>query len=232
MTLRPFAPFIALGLALAAQAAQATSFELAPDPALPQPALAGNFPNAGDVWRGIAQSFTALDARTSFSAHFVGLVDETVAVDLTLLAGELDTSAVLTRTRAWLPAGAVARQGWLAFDLSAVALTPGARYTALLTLPGGELPAPGHESGMAFSVGWMTGSAHPYTDGALFGYGSGGSHALTVIDGFEADMAFRLDAATAPVPEPASAALLLGGLLGLAGWRRARATSTTRSTDA
>lgn len=220
-------------LALAAQTAQAASFELAPNPSLGVAVLAANLANLGmGSWRGLAQSFTALDARTSFSAYYVGQVTTTAPVQLTLLAGELDASAVLLRTTSWLPAGPMDRSGWLAFDLSAVALTPGARYTALLTLPGAELPAMGHESGMALGIGWMTGEANPYLGGRGFDYGAGGNHAITELQGFEGDLAFRLDAATAPVPEPASAALLLGGQLGLAGWQRARTTSKTRSTDA
>lgn len=210
--------------ALGVQAVRAESFELPPGNAFGWYAMANNQPEYGNVWRGVAQSFTALDERSVFSFFYVAPRTERIGVDLLLYAGEPGSLSGVTASRAWIEPGAANRRGVLDFDLSEAALAPGSRYTAVLFTNLGDLPPLGSDAGLGVQLASTGAVPNPYAGGSFFLYGFGGSD--EVADrGWPGglDMAFRLTPSA--VPEPASLVLLLGGVAGLALRLRHRVTA-------
>lgn len=210
---------VATGMLGSAPAVAAT-FELPPGNAYGWYAVANNQPASGNVWRGVAQSFTALDERTQFSLFYVAPDTGRMAVDLLLHTGEPGALDPLVAARAWIEAGAANRMGVLSFDLSAEALAPGQRYTALILGPDFfDLPTEGSTPRLGIQLASTAAVPNPYAGGSFYLYGFGGSYDIAD-RGWPGglDMAFRLDAVA--VPEPTTVALMLAGLAGLAVKRR------------
>ncbi|TWT20209.1 hypothetical protein FQY83_10740 [Luteimonas marina] len=137
--------------------------------------IAQNDPSQGNVWRSLAQSFVATNARMTFGFRLkdtgADLPNSGSEIIYRLYSGESTQTQPLAtrtlRTPAVLTAGPRSIDGDLGFveaDFSAVALTVGQKYTMEITVPESSMPGPGNAHG----IGVWTSLVDPYPDGRFF----------------------------------------------------------------
>ena len=106
--------------------------------------IAANDPVNGNIWTGLAQSFTAQDANVLFGFYVVNYsgaaISETVLFSLYSGGGQFSNLLAQNSVTAALANDAVEL---LQVSFSSVPLTPGSPYTVVISLPGQVLPVTG-----------------------------------------------------------------------------------------
>lgn len=167
-----------------------------------------------DPFEPLGQSFKAVDAKlTSIGFSFVRMNPSfpqlPVRVDLYTGTG---TSGTLLASRTSSAPNAVQNSLWFDFDFAGVTLTPGQTYSAALSI-----------EGWSPYLGVNTSSTNPYADGQMFGNGIDFAGCDTGV----CDLAFRVTGSdVAPVPEPATWAMMIAGLAAAGAARRRRRIMT------
>jgi hypothetical protein len=187
--------------------------------------IASNDPVYGNVWTGVAQSFTAEDPLVSFGFYTFESQQTATEVLFSLYSGDGQFASLLSQKTATLISGTWSNPTLLSVDFSGTTLSVGQKYTVAITLPNAELPPSGTYSNVSIEYAGTAsdGNANPYAGGTF--YYTGSSYPPSYF--YDRDIAFRVS----PVPEPENTALMLSGavLLALTLRRRAFRSSTTRA---
>lgn len=196
---------------IAASPAPAAIVSLAPPTNPNSQQVAANDPGQGNVWTGIAQSVTAADEHVRFGFYLFG--QEQSEVLYSLYAGDGIFSNPLKQVLVNSPAGSGSgtEAALVSADFSDVQLTIGAVYTFRMSLPGEGLPADGAYSTANAAY---AGLSNPYAGGRFWFSGANYSQSSPAFA--DRDLAFEMVGIVAPIPEPASWALMIAGF-GLAG---------------
>lgn len=207
------AALLACGCVAAAVPASAATLQVVSGQTNPRAVTISSFDPLG-------QSFTAIDTDlTSFGFQFSSLNPDRVndPISFSLLAGEGLSGASLFTTAFTLPTSINSRTPtWYDFDITGANVTVGQKYTAVLSTSASARNAvvlgPGYNS----STGQFSGG-DAYAGGRAFF--SAPSYANCDATPSNCDLNFRVTgntAVVAPVPEPASWAMMMLGI-GLAG---------------
>jgi hypothetical protein len=175
--------------------------------------VAANDPAHSNVWTGVAQSFTAQDPNILFGFYmFTSTPSESDPVLFSLYSGDGNFSAPpLDQVAATVPSNAIPFDiSLVQVDFSSINLTSSDVYTVAVTLPSEGLPTLGTNSDANITYAGLN---NPYPGGRFYFVGASFDESLPTFA--DRDIAFNVT----PVPEPASATLLLGPLLVLLGWR-------------
>ena len=182
----------------------------------------------------LGQSFTAIDsALTSFGFQFESLNPDRVNDPITfnLLAGEGLSGPSIFTTAFTLPTSINSRTPtWYDFDVTGANVTVGQKYTAVLTTTSSARNAVALGPGYNSSTGQFFGG-DAYAGGQAFF--SAPSYANCDATPSNCDLNFRVTGTTAvvaPVPEPASWAMMTLGIAFAGGTLRRRRSSWTTVT--
>jgi hypothetical protein len=150
--------------------------------------VAANDPLNGNVWTGIAQSFTAQDASMRFTFYAGNFTPGSIYqyLQLTLYSGEGASQSLMQQTTVPVNLASYA-QAPVTADFSSAILTPGQRYTVVASLPSQSLPAPGTSSDISLVYNSIN---NAYPDGRF--YFVGGSYAESLPAFANRDLAFRV----------------------------------------
>jgi uncharacterized repeat protein (TIGR03803 family) len=112
--------------------------------------VAANVPTSGNVWTGLAQSFTAEDSHILFGFYVGNFTGANVSGTLlfSLYAGDGQFTNLLGQASATATLGNFDTT-LLQVDFSSVTLNPGDRYTVVVSLPSGQLPTLGTYSDLS-----------------------------------------------------------------------------------
>lgn len=189
--------------------------------------ISANASPSGDVWTGVAQSFTALDVKIVFGFYLFKDSPADSAVQYTLYSGDGQFATVLSQKVITLTSGTFFNPTLLTVDFSDSALTVGEKYTVALSSPSFALPAAGSYNNVSIRYAGLSlaGNPNPYSDGTF--YYTGSDYPPTRF--FDRDIAFRVTAA--PIPEPSSKLLLGTGAMTITLLARRR-RCTSKSSDA
>ena len=164
--------------------------------------IAANDSTFGNIWTGVAQSFTAEDPFITFA--FYGYTNNSTSdsVLLSLYAGDGLFTTPLDQQMFAFAAGSPGSQLIVA-DFSAVALVPSGLYTVVASLPTMALPPSGTTTNFGIQYAQTDATPDPYSDGRF--YFTGSPYDMSNPAFSTRDIAFQVT----PVPEP-NTGLLVG----------------------
>lgn len=206
----PTSARIALALLISSNAYSA-AIDFPPSASLRSNTIAANDAANGNIWTGVAQSFTALDSQVLFGFYTFEQTQVPTAVQFSLYAGDGTFASLLSQKSATLLSGTAFSPTLLSVDFSSTTLTINQKYTVAISLPGFALPAAGSYANVSVLYAGTDagGDPNPYAGGTFYYLGSSYPPAFF----FDRDIAFRVTA----VPEPSTYSLLLSGLTLLIG---------------
>jgi hypothetical protein len=180
--------------------------------------VAADVPGAGNIWTGVAESFTDQDPNILFGFYVGNFTGATVSDPLlfSLYSGDGQFTDLLDQATVTVN---LASRGTelVQVDFSSISLAPGDLYTVVVSLPSHALPPLGTYSDLGILY---SSTNNGYTDGRFYFAGASYNESLP---GFaNRDLAFEVTPVTTtrPVPEPSTLALLGTGIIGLAGTMR------------
>jgi hypothetical protein len=170
--------------------------------------VAANDPSHGNIWTGQAQSFTAEDPNVLFGFYVGNATNASVSDPLlfSLYSGDGEFSNLLKQASATASLPSFTSE-LLQVDFSAISLTPGNRYTVVLSLPSQGLPPLGTYADVS---GLYNSLDNSYPGGQFYYVGSSYNTGFA-----NRDMAFNVTPVSGTLvstPEPEALGLILAGL--------------------
>lgn len=181
--------------------------------------IAANVPANGNVWTGLAESFTAQDSNVLFGFYIANYGRAAAVTDslvFTLYSGDGLFSNVLDQVTANVTNLPSRASELVQVDFSSTTLTPGNQYTVVVSPLSQGLPQSGTYSDLGVSYNSINNS---YADGRFYFVGASYNQSLPAFA--NRDLAFKVTPVNAvPEPETYTLILLSLGLLGIAQRRR------------
>lgn len=151
--------------------------------------VAANDPANGNVWTGVAESFTAQDPQVSFGfyvANYSGGPVTNSPILFSLYVGDGQFTTLLKQVTATISL-ANFTSGLVQIDLSSISLVPGNRYTVVASLPSQQLPPLGTYSALSVLYNSLSDS---YTGGRFYFVGGTYDESLSAYS--LRDLAFKV----------------------------------------
>jgi hypothetical protein len=206
----PFRTFVAIcliALVLSGRAAAGVIDFPATAANNPSNNVAANDPSNGNVWTGLAQSFTAQDPNVLFGFYVANFTASSIAEPLllSLYSGDGDFSNLLGQRTTTVNLASFT-SGLAEVDFSSISIIPGQHYTVAEQLPSQGLPSLGTYSDIS---GLYNSLDNSYPGGRFYFVGASYDESLPAFA--NRDLAFRVTP-TSAVPEPETLSLLGTGV--------------------